>query len=458
MSGAQKEDRLEEFFRSRLERYEEDPQEGMWGRISGSIPPRPAAPWWATIKGWLWPGSMALLLLALIAVLWQSRQLQDLSLRLEEHNRILETIQGEITRENERSEAPGFDKETNIDRESGAEEFFKNTATPRQWKGSLPFDGGMIQIFEKTNGTDFTQITMDDRMDGEELPKTSSAADPVFTPMNPAAPIPRLDPNLLEAGVESIIPREESARDYPRFFYTLFYEPGYTRFPGVLFGAWSGSGANSSSSTAGVSAGLQLGPKLSVQTGAAFKTIQFRIEESADLNYTAESAVPDAEGRPTRWYELETAGGPFLIRSQIANQLSNDGNDISEGDPFQLSLDVRYRLRYFSIPLWVRYELGGDRWKVYLKGGGNAHLLTGDKTRIAKANSSFERLRPGRATVQVKGLEDVYLEAGAGPGLTYEWTQRVNLGMEALFYHSLSPIATDNNWSFGLNFNVNFKL
>ena len=258
--------------------------------------------------------------------------------------------------------------------------------------------------------------------------------------------------------VEEMIQRPKARRSehtYPHFIYRTMAEPMFRVHETTNSNQVR---VNDRIINLGLSAGVQLNKHWSFSTGLGSRNHDLRMRGMVYMTYSTDNVNTDAQGRQTGSYLISPEDNPSInLRSTIVNSLMYDGEDIENGDQFGVDISGTYRLKYHSIPAWIRYEFGGDRLFFNLRGGIQFHNLVGDEVKNLSAsvfdlvsNGSSERLSVDHSSVQVETIQDNFIEAGLGFGVNYALSKSIDIGVEPAAYKAITPMFDQKPWSFGM--------
>ena len=491
MSDETRKDRLEEFFRTHLEHFEEDPGEGLFAEIAGNIPAKPGL--WDTFKAWIMPGLGICLMAAVLFSLFQYFNVKNLSSQVDIQSQEIEGLKKQL----EAFEENGFDsykeeqslnnitakennsfthiirknqkQEINLANNTKTYKATKTGSTSKQSNFPEPKDVLNQELLVQSNRNNLLnfQAPGSGKIEGQNVAE-SEVQSHTFNFLDPFAPIPTLDFGLLEAKENSpdVKPLDATPKSFPHFYYTLFYEPLYMSeilptptttiagVPSVLEGF---------ATSYGVMAGLRISERFSVQTGLGFRSIQTGLSNQAfSLVYSTSNSRVEADGSVTNDYTLGELEGK-QITVAINNSLLNDGNDVLVGDPFSGRFSAQYALNYYYIPLWVKYHFKTKKVHFSPKVGAVYHALMGDNFRGASGTifggaSNLNRLNFQELAINIPSAKNNYIELGLGFGVQYELTSAIKIGLDPTYYRSLQPIFENKAWSLGFNANISYQI
>jgi hypothetical protein len=93
-------------------------------------------------------------------------------------------------------------------------------------------------------------------------------------------------------------------------------------------------------------------------------------------------------------------------------------------------------MRYASIPLTVRVNLGGERVKLFATAGGEYNILTGKETSTRLSAASGDKVRQVRS----EGSRKSYLNGSLGAGVEIRTGKRLSIMVTPQYRFPLSNI------------------
>ena len=498
MSDEIRKDRLEEFFRTHLEHFEEDPGEALFADIAANIPPKPSL--WEKFRGWILPSLGLILLAALIFSLLQYRNVKDLSSQVNEQTQEIEGLKKQLESIEENTISANTDTDTNeteqqgietqnnkaINSNSTAQFNYSNTEAAKTKTSSSTLEPKNSAIQETTKSIDnFSQnnlqFTSDENSEfvsasdeRKDLEKTSTDVNTkeqsqekqetaLSAFLGPLSPIQQLELALLDSKLseEEVKAFDAPIENYPHFYYMAYFEPMRMRELGVSGIAVDSSTLNGSVSNYGLLGGLQFSKHWSIQTGLGFRNINVGLENNIrSFDYTLRNAVTDDNGFVTSEFIVGTGMKDIVLK--LTNELQNDGKDIEGGESFRIELNVPYALRYYHVPLWLRYHHDEGKYHLSVKLGVIYHALMGEKygnitSEITGDHPSINRLKFNSIDINVPSTKNNFIELGAGIGIQYELTKNIRVGVDPTFYRSLNPVFERNTWGVGLHTNISYR-
>jgi hypothetical protein len=498
MSDEIRKDRLEEFFRTHLEHFEEDPGEALFADIAANIPPKPST--WEKIRAWLLPSLLVALLLALLFSGLQYFNVKHLSSQVDEQTQEIEGLKKQlesieettnssittneveeesITTQNNKAISAGNINSSAILNQKATKtktNFTTQKAGNQPPKKVLNFienqTSNNLQIVADENDP-ATTTNFDEENTVEEISNNPSSSeqnqegqelnsDAFLGPLNliQSLKMALLDSKLEEEKVKAF---DAAVENYPHFYYMLYFEP-------MLLKGVESSGFQALDSTTttgyavnyGLLGGLQFSEHWSVQTGLGFRNISAGLNDfQQSFNYTLRNSVTDDNGFVTSEF-IVNESGPKDITLKLTNQIQNDGKDVEGGTPFQVSLNVPYALRYYHVPLWVRYHYNKKKLHLTAKVGVVYHALMGDRygkidVRISGDHPSINRLKYNDININIPSTQNNFLEIGAGLGVQYELSSKLFIGVDPTYYRSLNPVFEKKTWGLGLHTNISYR-
>ena len=239
------------------------------------------------------------------------------------------------------------------------------------------------------------------------------------------APIPGLEFKLLPGSLyeEKIEPLDAPISVYPHFYYSVFFEPMMMReFRKNITLVGESSIVTGYASNIGIMAGLQFNRHWSIQTGLGFRNIQAGLKDAfLQFGYSLRDPIVEDDGAITSTFLINESGLKQAELS-ITNQLQNDGQDIEVGDLLQTRITVPYALKYFNIPIWLRYQYKKKKIALSIKTGLVYHSLMGEKygstlVSISGDHPSVSRLSFKDISINIPSTQNDYLELGIGIGM-----------------------------------------
>lgn len=498
MSDEIRKDRLEEFFRTHLEHFEEDPGEALFADIAANIPPKPSI--WEKIRTWLLPSLLVALLLALLFSGLQYFNVKHLSSQVDEQTQEIEGLKKQLESIEETTNSSIITNE--IEQQSTATQNNKAISSGDEIQAIQPNQKAtktktnfatqkagnqppkVVLNFTENQTSNNLQIVADEAdsatttnfdeektveeisnnpssseqsQEGQEL---SSAA--FLGPLNPiqSLKLALLDSKLEEEEVRAF---DAAVENYPHFYYMLYFEPMLLKGIGSPgFQALDSTTTTGFAVNYGLLGGLQFSKHWSVQTGLGFRNISAGLNNlEQDFSYTLRNSVTDDNGFVTSEFIVNELG-PKDITLKLTNQIQNDGKDVEGGTPFRVSLNVPYALRYYHVPLWIRYHYNKKKLHLTAKLGVVYHALMGDRygkinVQISGDHPSIGRLKYNDININIPSTQNNFLEIGAGLGVQYELSSKLFIGVDPTYYRSLNPVFDEKIWGLGLHANISYR-
>ncbi len=478
MGDNYKKDGLEDFFRKRLEGFEEVPREDMWHKIAFEIPPKPAVVWWKKPFWWM-SGSV---LIGLGIFFWQwNVQITKYKSIIETQHKTITALQKSSTT-TKRLDPVEVDDLAALKNKQESDEtiaqlgglpeketFTKEGRTPPLKKADgntrkldsppfniekeLPkdesFDPVMAQKKASEKNTDLLEKTGLGKIDSLDEHRKSYVVARTVKKLPAAGKKQLAGSQIIPVSVQTSLKYRPSHEKRLGFYFSLqardlvtLFERSFIRNASFATGEAFGYQVFASPRLQlGILAGLQLNRKWSVAIGLGLKRTHINFSDLKEFVYTDEVFnTLNSQGDPMGVYDACSCTPSPTIAYQFVNHLGNDGNDIGEGDAFEVNAYYNYFMEYVSIPLWVRYRIGNRRLHGFARTGISWNILTSSSYGWNQASISFDRIMLQQAEFVDGGLSNTYLELGLGGGLEYDINIHHSIGLEASFYRSLSTV------------------
>jgi hypothetical protein len=170
----------------------------------------------------------------------------------------------------------------------------------------------------------------------------------------------------------------------------------------------------------GIIAGVALSPRISIQTGlAAFRN-------DIEISPKQIRAIRDRDGSVR--YRLDCSTGSYFFDPKA-------GSSPSVGDSLKIA-SSNITMRYASIPVAIRLNIGGDRVKLFATAGGEYNLLTGKKTSTSLSAASSDKV----SQVRSEGTRKSYLNGSLGAGMEVRAGKRLSIIVTPQYRFPLSNI------------------
>lgn len=472
MAENYKKDGLEDFFRKRLEGFEEPPKPDMWDKIAFNMPPKPPLVWWKRPIWWIGSAMM----IGLVVFYWQLIRINQFKTIIHQQEETISTLQAS---HNEAEESIPVIEEVVPSQWSEAQ----NENVPVSIHSIAPGTGRKdkaVNIGKATPPITYATPPYDiEKEEGREKLVTAEAeADSMADLENiNAAPLSeKLNMHALESTNMFFLPsalysidQKPNISDKKEIEFYLAVQTGImgASFDGGLskenaMTPNSGSGNGYALSWAqrtqlDVLAGLQLTRRWSVELGLGLRRNNLAFLDSQSITYSDDLFNSlNAMGEPTGTHDNETITAP-TIAYQLVNHVENDGEDIQEGEFFELDAAYTYFMQYVSIPLWVKYRMGKRRLHTFLKTGVSWNILSRNAYTWKSPSVSFERIKLEKVEVKDDGIRERYFEFGAAAGLEFDINVANAIGLETTYYRSLSPVLGNEQKAFGMALNYKHR-
>lgn len=157
----------------------------------------------------------------------------------------------------------------------------------------------------------------------------------------------------------------------------------------------------------GLIAGFAITPRVSVQTGVS------ELRNDISVSPKQIKAVRDRDGKVR--YRMDCSSGSYYLEPR-------SGTSPSVGDSLRIvSSDIK--MRYVSIPLSVRVNVGNDKVRLFATAGADVNILAQKQTSTTFAGSSGEKISPVRS----EGTRKQYLNGTLGAGVEIRAGKRVGI-------------------------------
>ena len=157
----------------------------------------------------------------------------------------------------------------------------------------------------------------------------------------------------------------------------------------------------------GLIAGFAITPRISVQSGVS--------ELRNDINVSPKQikAVRDRDGKIR--YRMDCSSGSYYLEPK-------PGTTPSVGDSLRIvSSDIK--MRYVSIPLSVRVNVGNEKVRLFATAGADVNILANKQTSTTFAGSSSDKVSPVRS----EGTRKQYLNGTLGAGVEIKAGKRLGI-------------------------------
>jgi hypothetical protein len=168
----------------------------------------------------------------------------------------------------------------------------------------------------------------------------------------------------------------------------------------------------------GLIAGFAITPRISVQSGVS--------ELRNDINVSPKQikAVRDRDGKIR--YRMDCSSGSYYLEPK-------PGTTPSVGDSLRIvSSDIK--MRYVSIPLSVRVNVGNEKVRLFATAGADVNILANKQTSTTFAGSSSDKVSPVRS----EGTRKQYLNGTLGAGVEIKAGKRLGIMLMPQYRFPLS--------------------
>ncbi len=455
---------LENFFRKSLENYSEVPSDDLWDRIEGNIPPKPAKRFRAVY------GLLALLLLLLFGlgyeyfrfsakmnavnetVALQKDELEGLKSELES---IKSQLQSSLLPPNNESSSGSVIESVPPRHSETSETIFNKNAAPQIVAEQSGITSSPNDNF--SNETAGNEISADPLSD---LTKTTNSNQTVLMDFaETKAPRLNATPYTL-AG----LPVLKSSDKNKRTFSVEIYASAWNTF----FKGSGNSGQGFSfdniklSSDFGALFNLGLNKNWDVQVGVGYNNLIINDAVNTELIYSRDEYDPERDVYTSFYaYTVDTPAGEMLVNTSLSNQRINDGRDFEVGDPFQLKLQYQDVIRYFQLPVFLRYKIGSGKYRFTVKGGFIQKFLLSETIKLSAVNPEVDRLQNEKSyfSNNQTSASTTSMDVLFGAGTEIRLNPRNSFHLQAQFVHSLHEIYPGvKPWSVGLNAGLQHRI
>lgn len=157
----------------------------------------------------------------------------------------------------------------------------------------------------------------------------------------------------------------------------------------------------------GLIAGYAITPRISVQTGIT------ELRNEISVSPKDIRAVRDRDGKVR--YRMDCSSGSYFLDPKA-------GTSPSVGDSLRIaSSDIK--MRYLSIPLSVRVNVGNDRLRLFATAGTDINILASKQTSTSLSASSREKVNPVRS----EGTRKQYINGTLGAGIEIRAGKRLGI-------------------------------
>ncbi|MEZ4960347.1 MAG: outer membrane beta-barrel protein [Saprospiraceae bacterium] len=496
-------DKLEEFLKNSFEDYSENPPGDLWGRIEGGLAPAPATP--VRFLRW-WGVAAAAAVVAFILIgqhIYFTKKIDTLSKKLEQNKEKLEGLEKDnktlgLQKTDDSGSAPQALEQKHLEgNDEAARE--KNTSQKKPESPIIQYQtpaspaqntstGNRPPNIEMPSGLAQTNVLQQPPLQSLPTPGQAIAADQEDVNREPAgatanAPAPGLLPSkstlLLAEGTMpalSLVPVQPLTRPVRtpgRLSVGVHAMPMTTSEkitslkPGMphpdkkVFSESTQS--EGTTFYAGLTAEYQASRHFYIGSGLDYRKTSITANHEAEFRFKDRRPHGGGHGGGEHGfehdflYDLNTAAG--LVEVEIRAEQADTTFDFSDDDEIDLSVSTRQDLKYLSVPLYGRYELGKGTFRLYIRGGMVANFLQSNNFAINDVRSDNPNLRfdgkqqPGGTPQNLQTLSLDYL---AGIGMDVALTKHLKLRLEPALSGSLTsshnnPFIKSSQFSMGVN-------
>ena len=157
----------------------------------------------------------------------------------------------------------------------------------------------------------------------------------------------------------------------------------------------------------GLIAGFAITPRISVQSGLS------ELRNDISVSPKQIKAVRDRDGKVR--YRMDCSSGSYYLEPK-------SGTTPAVGDSLRIvSSDIK--MRYVSIPLSVRVNLGNEKVRLFATAGADVNILANKQTSTTFAGSSREKVSPVRS----EGTRKQYVNGTLGAGIEIKAGKRLGI-------------------------------
>ena len=157
----------------------------------------------------------------------------------------------------------------------------------------------------------------------------------------------------------------------------------------------------------GLIAGFAITPRISVQSGVS------ELRNNISVSPKEIKAVRDRDGKIR--YRMDCSSGSYYLEPKA-------GTTPAVGDSLRLvSSDIK--MRYISIPLSVRVNVGNEKVRLFATAGADVNILANKQTSTTFAGSSSDKVSPVRS----EGTRKQYLNGTLGAGVEIKAGKRLGI-------------------------------
>lgn len=465
-------DKLESFFQSRLEGYEEAPDAGLWGRISLQVPPPPVSFWTGIMSRankLLFP---LLLGAALALIVWQwnkTRRLEEQIKAQEVQLSVLfEKIQEINLSEKEGQkegtvpglpEYEGLEKE-NIEETAGFTDPSRADSKGKEITGpafrtSKPGRSGNKET-GKTGGAPFRrEAHFEKEIIGKQNTNLRDALWAYISDFRKKealrlallpAPAGKVSSSIKPANLSNLaLPKMNESGNSLSFFYGLEGGVNWSR----LRTSYQEAAIPAQGLYSGLRAGLQFRGGWEVFSGMGISSLSFSREINRTYRALNEAFV---NGEST----LETSFDLGFMT--FDSDIRNNGSSLDLGDPFSVRWTAPYQLRYLNIPIGLSYSFGSRATRLKLGGGLNWHILLSEKLQTPRTSFSHAGLESVNARADSRDVRSAFLEGQISAGAVHAINRHWEIQAHLTLGKPLSNIIYNQPIIYGVQTGIRFRL
>jgi hypothetical protein len=215
-----------------------------------------------------------------------------------------------------------------------------------------------------------------------------------------------------------------------------------------------------------ITGGFETKSNWSVQVGLDYNQLVVIKENINNVRFDAKESNAVGNGYVFSFNQhTDGAFGKVIINSTVHNQVKNDGNDVKDGDLFQLGLRTEQPVKIVRLPVMSGYRFDiNERFYVTPKIGISAVWKTRDQTELSYVTTFNDRLSVQNAAIFLtnKSTQET-IEAIFRAEVGFRWLPRWYVIAEPRFKYSGRPLYSYKNLELidspfqlmvGLRFNV----
>lgn len=205
----------------------------------------------------------------------------------------------------------------------------------------------------------------------------------------------------------------------------------------------------SSTKTFGLFVDYRLGKRWSLRSGLGYKEQRRPLGGDFVFAYTLDNSQMNALGHSVSPYSYYDESYNISISTVIANALSNGPDGLEPGELFEMDFDVYQQTLYVSVPLWLTYQMGGQRLSYHMRAGLVWNGLMEASSKVRYLSFSFSQLYYQGHAINDGSVQVGYLDAGLGYGIDYRLGRHFSLYADGVMYKSVTPIFDRQPFSMG---------